>query len=160
MWNKFHSRGTEWIVISRRPRTVGRRSLQLCTHMLAISISERNLAQDQNHLLCSPAFRGSLWLSTARYWVIFHKYDRNLIEMALIFNSLCDTLGTDPRNTNVEKKCLYFTKCVCTHGCFWKYGIELFRLKNSLRYKIIFPRWVSERSVKQQGKSNTSYKKN
>jgi hypothetical protein len=135
MWNKFRSRGTEWIVISWRPRTVGKRRLQLCTHMLVISISERNLAQDQDHFLSSLAFRGDLWLSTARYWVIFHKYDRNLIEVALTFKSLCETLGTDPRKTNVENKCLYFTMIVCTHRCFWKFGIELFRFKNSLNYK-------------------------
>ena len=118
MWNKFLSRGTEWIVISWRPRTVGRRRLQLCTHMLVISISERNLTQDQDHFLSSLALRGNLWLSTARYWVIFHKYDRILIEMILILKSLCDKLGTDPRNINVEKKCLYFTMIVRTHRCF------------------------------------------
>jgi len=28
------------------------------------------------------------------------------------------TLGTDPRNAYVEKKCLYFKMCVCTHGSF------------------------------------------
>lgn len=34
--------------------------------------------------------------------------------MALIFKSLCDTVGRDPRNANVEKKCLYFAMCLCT----------------------------------------------
>ena len=135
MWKKFHSRGTGWIFISWRPRTVGRRRLQICTHMLVISISERNLAQHQDHFLFSLKFRGNLWLSAARYWAIFHKYDRNLIEMTLIFKSLGDTLGTDSRNTNVQKKGLYFTVSVCTQGCFWKFNTELFRLKNSLRYR-------------------------
>ena len=38
--------------------------------------------------------------------------------MTLIFKSLGDTLGTDSRNTNVQKKGLYFTVSVCTQGCF------------------------------------------
>jgi hypothetical protein len=104
--------------------------------MLVISISESNLGQDQVHILSVMAFRGNLWLSNARYCVIFHKCDRNLIEVTLIFKSVWNIRGRSKTHRCREVLIFHNESTYLTHGSFWTLNSKLLDLKTLESTKI------------------------